>query len=154
VNRERANQKALDAAARCLSEKGYIAMVDVLLAMDKLTREDYERWRFRQVPHLEKVVRGSLNQLSEICQIVRANSLHGKLKTSKTVYTSWGKGRRQPLRFTKYGNPHLEQLYSTHYLQSRAPEQNPANARNGQCPNLTASVPKRTSRTLPGDAVV
>ena len=128
MNRERAKQKALDAAARCLSEKGYIAMVDVLLAMDKVAREDYERWRFRQVPYLEKVVRGSLNQLSEICRIVRANSLHAGLKPSKTVYTSWGKGRRQTLRFTKSGNPHLEEVYSTHYLQSRAPEQNPADA--------------------------
>ena len=29
---------------------------------------------------------------------------------------SWGKGRRQPVRFSKYGQPHLEELFSTHYV--------------------------------------
>jgi hypothetical protein len=36
--------------------------VDVLIAMGKLTKENHERWRLRQVPHLEKVMPGSLNQ--------------------------------------------------------------------------------------------
>jgi hypothetical protein len=39
-----------------------------------------------------------------------------KLKPSHTAYMSWGKGRRQPLRFSKYGEPHLEALFSTHYV--------------------------------------
>ena len=113
---EESKANALAAADRCLKAKGYISMVDVLMEMGKLTREDHERWRFRQVPYLERVVQGSLTQLDLIVRAVRSNSLHGGLKPSRTVYTSWGKGRRQPLRFTKTGNPFLEEAYSTHYV--------------------------------------
>jgi hypothetical protein len=35
---------------------------------------------------------------------------------NETAYMSWGKGRRQLLRFSKYGQPHLEELFSTHYV--------------------------------------
>lgn len=36
---------------------------------------------------------------------------------------SWGKGRRQPLRFSKYGNPYIEELYSTHYVSKKLVKQ-------------------------------
>src|SRR6266849_231177 len=119
MNSKEAAQKALAAADQCLKSKGYISMVDVLLTMGKLTREDHERWRFRQIPYLERVVRGSLTQLDAIVRAVRSNALKGGLKPSPTVYVSWGKGRRQPLRFTKTGNRFLEEAYGTHYLSAR-----------------------------------
>ena len=84
--------------------------------MIHLSREDHERWRFRQVACLEKVVQGNLTQLDIIVRAVRNNSLKGGLKPSRTGYTSWGKGRRQPLRFTKTGNPFLDEAYATHYV--------------------------------------
>jgi hypothetical protein len=33
-----------------------------------------------------------------------------------TAYVSWGKGKRQPLRFSKSGDATLERAYATHYL--------------------------------------
>ena len=42
-----------------------------------------------------------------------------KTTTRRTVYISWGKGRRQPLRFSRYANPYIEELYSTHYVSRR-----------------------------------
>ena len=62
MNRTDFMKKARAAADRLLQDKGYISAVDVLLAMGRLSKEDYERWRFRQVPHLEKVLPGSLNE--------------------------------------------------------------------------------------------
>ena len=80
-----------------LAAKGYVSPVDVLLAMGRLTRENYERWRFRQVPHLERVLTGSLNEHADFCRALRAHYADElKLKPSRTAYTSWGKGRRQP----------------------------------------------------------
>lgn len=119
MNSQEAKQKTLLAADQCLKSKGYISMVDVLLTMGKLTREDHERWRFRQIPYLEKVLPGSLNQMEAIVRAVRSNFLNGGLKPSQTVYTSWGKGPRRPLRFTEMGNPFLEEAYRTHYLSTR-----------------------------------
>ena len=42
-------------------------------------------------------------------------------KKMRTAYVSWGKGRRQPLRFSKYGDPRVEELFSTHYLSLTFP---------------------------------
>ena len=116
MNRTELVRKARAAAEQLLRDKGYLSAVDVLLAMGRLSKEDYERWRFRQVPHLEKVLPGSLNQHEFFCRELRAYARESNLKPSRTAYMSWGKSRKQPLRFTKFGNPHLEELFSTHYV--------------------------------------
>jgi len=140
MNRTELIKKAKAAAEQVLRDKGYISAVEVLLAMGRLSKEDYERWRFLQVPHLEKVLPGSLNQHSYLCQQLRAYARDElKLKPSRTAYTSWGKGRRQPLRFSKYGQPYLEELFSTHYV-------NPALAaakkvQRAQAPVIDSSSP-------------
>ena len=103
-----------------LQAKGYISTVDVLMAMGTLTKENYERWRFRQVSHLEQVLPGSLNKFQFLLRTLRSHARDELgLTPSRTVYTSWGKGHRQPLRFSKYGNPYVEELYSTHYVSRR-----------------------------------
>ena len=76
-----------------LREKGYISFVDVLMHMGKLSKEDYESWRMRRIPYLEKAIRLNLNQLSHLLYTLRQNAARGKLKPSKTVYVSWGKVR-------------------------------------------------------------
>ena len=120
MNRADLIKKTKAAAAVVLRDKGYISAVDVLLSMGRLSKEDYERWRFRQVAHLEKVLPGSLNQHTFFLQQLRAYARDElKLNPSRTSYTSWGKGRRQPLRFSKYGQSHVEEMFSTHYV-SRA----------------------------------
>lgn len=117
MNRIDLIRKARAAADRVLQDKGYISAVDVLLAMGRLSKENYERWRFRQVPHLENVLPGSLNEHTYFCRELRAYARDElSLKPSRTAYMSWGKGRRQPLRFSKYGQPHLDELFSTHYV--------------------------------------
>jgi hypothetical protein len=71
-----------------------------------------------------------------------------KITPSRTVYTSWGKGCRQPLRFSKYGNPYIEQLYSTHYVSRRLKQakQKPPDATLGPEPKLesrpTSNLPQ------------
>jgi hypothetical protein len=122
MNREQLVRKAKAAANQLVQTKGYVSLVEVCLAMGHLSKTDYERWRFRQVPHLEKVLPGSLNQHSYLCHQLRGylrNQL--KLKPSRTAYMSWGKGRRMPLRFTKYGQSHLEELWSIHYVACQRP---------------------------------
>ena len=94
-------------------------MVDVLMELGKLSRQDYESWRSRQVPFLERVTLGNLARLNVILRAVQANAARGKLKASWTAYMSWGKGKRQPLRFSKTGDPNLERAYATHYLLPR-----------------------------------
>jgi hypothetical protein len=126
MNRTELERKAKTTAGQMLQAKGYISMVGVLMAMGTLTKENYERWRFRQVPHLEKVLPGSLNKFQFLLRTLRSHARDELgLTPSRTVYTSWGKGRRQPLRFSKYANPHIEELYSTHYVSRRLKQAKP-----------------------------
>ena len=126
MNRSELARRAKTAAGEMLQAKGYISMVDVLMAMGTLTKEHYERWRFRQVPHLEQVLPGNLNQFQFLLRTLRSHARDElRLTPSRTVYTSWGKGRRQQLRFSKYGNPYVEELYSTHYVSRKLTQAKP-----------------------------
>jgi hypothetical protein len=94
MNRTELSRKAKAAACQVLKAKGYISVVDVLMAMVTLTKADYERWRFRQVPHLEKVLPGSLNKFQFLLRTLRSHASDElRLKPSRMVYTSWGLGR-------------------------------------------------------------
>lgn len=104
-------------ASRLLQEKGYVAFVDVLMGMGKLSKEDYEKWRCRGVPYLEKVVTINLSKLNHLLRVFRRNSRNKGLRPSTTVYKSWGKRRKMTLRFSKSGNPYVEDAYSRHFVR-------------------------------------
>ena len=63
MNRQQLEAKVATVGRQLLEAKGFISPVDLLIAMGKLSKEDHERWRFRQIPYLERVISGSLNQL-------------------------------------------------------------------------------------------
>ncbi len=91
-----------------LREKGYVAPVDVMMRIGWLTHKDYERWRYRQVDHLERVVAGNLSKLSFALQQLRRCALRQRLRPLRTVYVSWGKGGNRRLRFSRTGNEWVE----------------------------------------------
>ena len=117
MNRIDLIKKMNEASSVVLREKGYISFVDILIQMDKLSREDYEAWRFRKVPCLERVIRVNLPRINLMLRTLHQNAKKGGLRASKTGYASWGKGPKIPLRFTKSGDPHIEEAYSTHFLK-------------------------------------
>lgn len=97
-------------------EKGYICSIDVLLGLEYLSKTDYEKWRNGQVEYLEEICQTNLSKLTTINQIIRQVAKKMNLEPSLTVYTKYGKGTRQRLRFSKSGNIDIEKAYSTHLL--------------------------------------
>ena len=119
MNRSDLAKKAKSAADKRLAAQGYISLVDVLLEMGRLSTENLERWRLRQVPYLEMVLPGSLNQHAFLGRELRIYALRELgLRPSHTTYMSWGKGQRHRLRFSKFNAPAVEALFSTHYVAS------------------------------------
>jgi hypothetical protein len=110
------------ATAALLLEKGSIAPVDVFLKLGYLSPLDYERWRRRQVPALERVIRVNLSRITFLMQALRRQSLAGQLQPRTTVSTSWGRGRRVLLCFSLSGDPQIEAAYSTHDVAGREGE--------------------------------
>ena len=122
------NDKLYPSVARAIAEilktKTVVAPVEVLLQMERISKSQYEDWRFRRIPHLEKVFHGNLSKANRILRIIEYRARALDLQPSQTVYHKWGKGgKRITLRFSKSGHPHLEQAYSRHYVAGKKSEQ-------------------------------
>jgi hypothetical protein len=104
------------AVAVLLQRGKVVAPVDVLVGMGLLTPEELEGWRRGRVPYLERVIRCNLMRLSRLLRILRFHAHDLDLAPSVTVYMRWGKRPRQRLRFTKTGDPRLEEAYARHFV--------------------------------------
>jgi hypothetical protein len=83
-----------------LKEKGYLCFVDIFMKLGYLSQVDYENWRLKRVPYLERVLTLNLPTINFVMKTVRRNSLNGHLKPRMTVYKSWGKGKKVLLQFS------------------------------------------------------
>ena len=57
MKRTELSKKLSPITSQLLKEKGYISFVDVFIKLGYLDPKDAERWRLKQVPYLEKVIR-------------------------------------------------------------------------------------------------
>lgn len=116
MNRYDLQKRVRVCAGELVAEKGYVSPVDLLVKMERLTPRQVEDWRLRRIPYLERVATGNLSKMNTILLALHKFARSTGLKPSQTAYMSWGKGPKQRLRFSKYGNPHVEEQYSTHYV--------------------------------------
>ncbi len=104
-------------AVEVLLQRGNVVTpVDVLIGTGLLTRERLEDWRRGRVPYLERVINCNVTRLSRLLRVLRFHAHDLNLKPSWTAYMRWGKGPKQPLRFTKTGDSSLEKAYATHFV--------------------------------------
>lgn len=102
-----------------LQRSGIAVPVQVLMDLDILSKEDYERWRFGKVDYLERVCKVNLSKLSLIMREIRLYAAKNNLKASWTFYKQWGLKNRphaKKLRFSKSGGEDIEKAYATHYI--------------------------------------
>ena len=104
------------AVAGILAKGKVVAPVDVLIGMGLLAPEKLEDWRRGRVHYLERVINCNLMRLSRILRILRFHAHDLNLVPSFTAYMRWGKGPKQRLRFTKTGEPNLEEAYARHFV--------------------------------------
>ena len=121
MNRRDLQKKVNAITGELLREKGHIALVDVFKKLGYLSQGDYEAWRMKRVPFIEKVIGASLSKISFIMKAVIKNSRNGGLRESWTGYKSWGKGKKVLLRFSKSGDEAIEKAYATHFLRPHEP---------------------------------
>ncbi|MDF2612111.1 MAG: hypothetical protein K0R92_3585 [Lachnospiraceae bacterium] len=102
-------------------KNGYATTVQVLIDLQILTTEDYEKWRFGRVDYLERICKVNLSRLKFILGTMQEYSKKQGLKESFTYYKKWGsKGKDTiKLRFSKSGNENVEKRYATHYVKSK-----------------------------------
>ena len=109
--------KVVQAFETILATGDVVAPIDVFVHLGVLSKTDVEAWRFGRVPYLEKVIHCNLAKASRILRLLRLHAHDLNMPPSHTAYVKWGKGNRAPLRFSKTGEPKLEESYSRHFLR-------------------------------------
>ena len=69
-----------------LKRKGYATVIDVLMDLGILSKENYELWRNGKVSYLEKVCNIKLKKLSTILHEIRVYAKKMSLNPSYCVY--------------------------------------------------------------------
>lgn len=104
------------AVASLLAQGKVVTPIDVLVSMSLIEPSDVDNWRRGQVPYLERIIKCNLTKLSRLLRILRFHAHDLNLKPSITVYKRSSKGPNFRLRFTKTGDPRLEEAYSRHFV--------------------------------------
>lgn len=103
-----------------LSKGDVVAPIEVFIEMKLLTTEAVEDWRRGRVSCLERVIQCNLSAASRILRILRMHVHDLNLRPSITVYHRWGQGPKTRLRFSKSGEPAIEEAYSRHFIRVRS----------------------------------
>jgi len=119
MNTKELEKSVNNICSELIDSKGYISSIDVLLGLGYLSKKDYEDWRFKKVPFLEKVCKVNLSKLGNIIAFIKRFSKNSNLKASWTSYKSYGKSKKITLQFSKSGKASIEKSYSTHYVLVR-----------------------------------
>ena len=109
------NDPLYPAVSAILSKGNVVTPIDVLLNMKLLAPGRLDDWRRGREPYLERVIELNLTRLSRLLRILRFHAHDLNLVPSVSVYLRSGKGARQRLRFTKSGDPKLEEAYARHF---------------------------------------
>jgi hypothetical protein len=104
------------AIAAVLKSDQYVSFTAVLMEMGKLSKKDHDSWRSGRAPCLEAVITLNLAGLGFLLRAYATQCRNLGLTPSWTAYQTWGRGRKQPLRFSKSGAGHLEKAYATHFI--------------------------------------
>ena len=120
-NRKKLDDRVNRAADAALAAQKYVSPIDVLVGIGWLDPGALARWRCGQVAYLEEVVQTNLARVSEAMSLFRSWATAKKLSPSETPYVARTPSR-PALRFSKSGNPTVEQLYRTHWISGELSE--------------------------------
>jgi hypothetical protein len=141
-NASNLEQRVVNAAEEALAERKYVSSIDVLVGIGWLERRRVDAWRQGRVDHLERVVQGDLGNISTAMRLFVRWARDRGLKPSETGYVSRSRGRAQ-LRFSKSGDPAIEQAYRTHWVSPQLSERKRARLaeRQSKPPDLVVISP-------------
>lgn len=119
MNRQELRKKVRHTVDALILDKGFVSPLDLFLRLGKISPMLIEEWRHGRVPYLERALHGNLAQFSFIMSSLREKAREVDLKPSYTAYMRQGKGPKQPLRFSKSGDPNIELHYATHFVPNK-----------------------------------
>jgi hypothetical protein len=120
-NRVPLADRVAKAAEAALAARHFVSAIDVLVGIGWLDPGAVERWRREQIDCLEEAVQTNPPRISEAMQLFRSWAIAKGLSASPTAYVA-RTPRRQFLRFSRSGNPAIEESYRTHWMSPELSE--------------------------------
>jgi hypothetical protein len=120
-NRRPLADRVIEAAEAALAAQDYVSPVDVLVGIGWTESGTVKRWRQGQIDCLESAIQTNPSRLSEAMMLLRSWAAERGLLPSETQYVA-RTPQRQTLRFSKSGDPSVEQLYRTHWVSGELSE--------------------------------
>lgn len=109
-------ERVVRAAEAALADHHYVSALDIFVGMGLLAPAHVRGWRQGRIPYLEHVIQDNLRKISRSMRVFRAWARGRGLKPSETAYLARTRGPRRELRFSKSGDPGIEQAYRTHFV--------------------------------------
>jgi hypothetical protein len=107
--------RVTEAAEASLADQRYATFLDVLVGIGWLDPGAADRWRQGRIDCLEDAIQTNPSRVAEAMELFRAWATRKGLIASETTYVA-RTPQRQTLRFSRIGNPAVEQSYRTHWL--------------------------------------
>ena len=114
-------RRVVRAAEAAVAERKFVTAIDVLVGLGWLEPRRVDEWQQGRVDYLERVVVASLGKISTAMRCFRRWAQARGLKPSEREYVARTRGR-QPLRFSKSGDPGIERAYRTHWVSPQLSE--------------------------------
>jgi hypothetical protein len=102
------------AAAGALERQQYVCALDVLVGLDWLALPWVEDWRHRKLPFLEAGMPTAPAKVAAAMRGFDAWVAAAGLRPSEVAYVARSVGR-EPLQFSRSGDPAIERAYRTHW---------------------------------------
>lgn len=109
-------ERVIRAAEAALADHHYVSALNIFVGMGLLLPAHVRDWRNGRIPYLERVIQGNLRKISRSMHVFREWARERGLKPSETAYLARTRGPRRELRFSKSGEPGIEQAYRTHFV--------------------------------------
>jgi hypothetical protein len=120
-NLSKLRDRVVKAAEGALAARQYVSPLDVLVGIGWLDPGAVKRWQQGQVDYIESAVQANLSRVSEAMKLLRSWATAKGLIPSETTYLARTPSR-QTLRFSKSGDPSIEQSYRTHWVSRELSE--------------------------------
>lgn len=126
-NRQALAARVAKAATAALQQQGYVAAIDVMVGIGWLKPSHVLEWRTRRLPFLERGIQANLKRISEAMRLFAAWAQQAGLRPSTADYVA-RTAARERLRFSKSGEPAIEEAWRTHWVSPELSEAKRARA--------------------------
>src|SRR5712691_2897739 len=147
-NRGTLADRVTRAAEASLAAQHSVSPLCVFVGIGWLDGGTARRWRQGQIECLEETLQTHPSRISEAMQLLRSWAVGKGLSASETDYVA-RTPQRQALRFSRSGDPAVEQLYRTHWISSELSEKRRERLaeKASRAPDLVVILPLNTEWT-------